>query len=288
MPLYALTNSNSETQIFRLEMDQALSDQLSSLFEKQLVAFEENTQLVSFSIDAHEFSDRETLFEIKDPSLREPFDNATKTLDSCGVLDVSAVPLSSICSLFFKDENGNFLFQYFDSKRKISNELLTLFSFSLKSNKFNRLDGGGFILDTSLVACLKNESLMFKKFHLAKRIFDLSEHFREATEDEVVEFGHAKIFAPLDTEKIKELAIPSLRTKIFEIKKSGVLQNADPEDIQAFARVTFGLSLTVDDEGLHIPTDRKDFKKLLNVLCDDVYVGKFRKGAFLSKGKRKV
>ena len=249
---YALTNLNSDSKIYRLDLSDSLSEQLGQLFEKQLVAFEENTEVVPFSVESHEFTDKETIFSIDDQSIRDPFDKATKAIDSCGVLDVASVQLSSICSLFYKDKNENLLFQYFDSKRKITNEVFTLYSFTLQSNEFKRLDGGGFILDDSLVACFKGNLLQFKKFHLAKRIFDLSGHFREATEEEVIEFGKSEIFAPIDEKILTQLATPSLRSKIFEIRTSGVLSKTDPKDIQAFAQLTLGLSLQLDEKGLHI------------------------------------
>ena len=64
----------------------------------------------------------------------------------------------------------------------------------------------------------------------AKRVFELGDYFREATDQELVNFNHHPTFNPIEDDKLKVIANQNIREKVFEIEKSGVLKSSQPRN----------------------------------------------------------
>ena len=285
MKIFAFTR---EKKILRLDMiDSELENQVCSLFEKQYQDFMKRPEIVHFSAGSRNGVTDDKKFVIDDFEASESFYNAIESFDKCGVYDASVHPIDSIVAIFVRpDENKKLLlFQYFDLKQKLSNDRFVIFSKTIKTDKFKRLDGAGFVLDTKLVAVLEESSLYFLSFYFAKRVFDLGDYFREATDQEILQFNHNKIFNPLDDDLIRSLTSATLREKIFEIEKSGVLLSLDTEKFQAYAKLA-GLDVVVSNGKINLPNTKNDLKKILSLLCEDYYEGGLLKKVYLSTGKR--
>ena len=95
----------------------------------------------------------------------------------------------SIKALFagmqLSDGGRRVLIQYFESRRLIATKGVTLF---YSGNTFQKMSNAGLALDTKLLAVLEGTSLKFQSFHFLRRALNVSEHFNEATNEEMQAF----------------------------------------------------------------------------------------------------
>ena len=133
----------------------------------------------------------------------------------------------------------------------------------------------GLTLDTRLLAVLEGSTLKFQSFHFLSRVFDMTEHFKEATNDEVSAFAtHAKL-AVQDVDAFLRSASSTVRRKIALIAQSGVLDNFAAAHIVASAQA-FGVAMATDGAGrIVVPTDNAQLRRLLRFLDEDYYESAF-------------
>ena len=177
------------------------------------------------------------------------------------------------------------LVQIFERRRLISRAWLMLF---FANNQFQKMSESGLSLDTKLLAVLEGTNLKFQSFHFAKRVFDLSEYFREATNEEVTTFaGHEKL-AVQDVQVFLAAAGPQIRKKISLIRQSAVLENYSTDQIVAVAAsMQFPLALS-DDGRIIVPDNNTELRKLLRFLDEDYYESPLSNTRFISNSKRKA
>ncbi|MBA1270507.1 MULTISPECIES: Kiwa anti-phage protein KwaB-like domain-containing protein [Pseudomonas] len=177
------------------------------------------------------------------------------------------------------------LVQIFERRRLIARAGLMLF---FANNQFQKMSESGLSLDTKLLAVLEGTNLKFQSFHFAKRVFDLSEYFREATNEEVTTFaGHEKL-AVQDVQVFLAAAGPQIRKKISLIRQSAVLENYSTDQIVAVAAsMQFPLALS-DDGRIIVPDNNTELRKLLRFLDEDYYESPLSNTRFISNSKRKA
>lgn len=285
MKVFVLTHEND---VLRLEMNTIdIENDVTNLFIKNYNEFPPENNAIQFSAGNRNGITQEESFVIENFDAASQYHEATRSADNCGVYDPSENTISSVSALFVKpyDDKDLLLFQYCDANKRLTNEKFVIFSKPFVSKQFGRLDGAGFVLDTKLVAVLHEKNLYFKSFYYAKRVFDLTDYFREATDAEILQFNSNKIFNSIDEELIKTLATSSLREKIFEIEKSGILNNLDINKFVAYGTLA-DLKIKTKNEKICIPENKSDFKKFLSLLCEDYFEGTLLKRTYLSTGKR--
>lgn len=177
------------------------------------------------------------------------------------------------------------LVQIFERRRLIARAGLMLF---YAKNQFQKMSESGLSLDTKLLAVLEGTNLKFQSFHFAKRVFDLSEYFREATNEEVTTFaGHEKL-AVQDVQAFLAAAGQQIRKKISLIRQSAVLENYSTDQILAVAAsMQFPLALS-DDGRIIVPDNNTELRKLLRFLDEDYYESPLSNTRFISNSKRKA
>lgn len=165
-------------------------------------------------------------------------------------------------------------FQCFDKRKIIEpNKLNIIFS----SNTFSKLKDKGITIDDDLDVVFKKQdnSLLFSSYHNATKIFNLSKYFREATQQEITEFFNSEIFS--ETPKSINMILNSrLKKKIFLIKKNKIIDKLKEDNI--FTEVknyskNLGLSDYFDSKTkkIKIPDDKKEIKKIICFLNEDLY-----------------
>lgn len=177
------------------------------------------------------------------------------------------------------------LVQIFERRRLIARAGLMLF---FANNQFQKMTESGLSLDTKLLAVLEGTNLKFQSFHFAKRVFDLSEYFREATNEEVTVFaGHEKL-AVKDVQMFLDSAGPQIRKKISLIRQSAVLENYSTDQIVAVAAsMQFPLALS-EDGRIVVPDNNTELRKLLRFLDEDYYESPLSSTRFISNSKRRA
>ena len=129
--------------------------------------------------------------------------------------------------------------------------------------------------------------LQFSSFYFARQIFDLSEYYRSATDQEVQSFTTSDKLSFEDTEAFKNTANTWIRRKIAMINDSGVLVNYKASEIKKLAKDA-GITIAVENKKVVIPNDKEQIKVILGFLDEEAYKGPFSQNTFLANSKRRV
>ncbi|MPV59975.1 hypothetical protein CFB46_04105 [Burkholderia sp. HI2761] len=194
--------------------------------------------------------------------------------------------LENVKALFFshrRNERLAALIQNFKRRRLISKKTLSML---FSGDTFQRIQEDGLTLDTHLLAVLEIVAITFKSFHFLRRVFDLSQHYREATNEEVEAFIAHENIAVEDAAAFVAKAGPLIRKKISFISQSGILDAHTGRQI-ANAAQQFNLQVRIDeDDRIILPTDKAELRKLLKFLDEDYYESALYKSHFVSNSKR--
>lgn len=178
--------------------------------------------------------------------------------------------------------------QSFDRRRVISSAGFSIFH---ARDTYKRIEGSGLTLDSKLAAKLRGTKLSFFSFFHVRQIFDMSDYFQEATDNDIKQFAE---LPELHVEDLNELMAASdswVRRKVWLVMQSNILGKVPPNDIKAIA-AEFGIPVEyIAQEGLEkikIPGDRKSLKTLLRFLDEDYYKSPLSKTNYLTNSKRAI
>lgn len=108
------------------------------------------------------------------------------------------------------DAVGNaLLLQSFSLSQRLARKM----AFISHNNTFNKIDTSAFTLSNHLDIIVEGGLVKFKNYNVAKRIFDLSSHYREATDEEIKSFAQSAVLAA-DADHLINLATQPLRKLI--------------------------------------------------------------------------
>ena len=210
-----------------------------------------------------------TSLDLVDPS--EDFFNDIKALFSGYILETGGVKV---------------LLQNFDRRKIISTNGLSIFH---SANVYKKIEGIGLTIDHKLTATLEEGKLKFFSFHNTRQIFDLSEYYKDATDDDVIEFSNMDLIKSADNSQLLEMSDSWVRRKISLIQQSGILQNVPINEMKAVATEFSIPFITVTENGdelIKIPDNKSDLKKLLRFLDEDYYKSPLSKINFITNSKR--
>lgn len=182
-------------------------------------------------------------------------------------------------------------FQCFDRRKIIEPSRLNIV---FKANTFSKLEEKGITIDNKLdtVFSKQNKSLLFYSYHNASKIFDLSGYYREATDQEINSFFTTHFFSDIP-ENLDEKIDTRMKKKIFLIKKNKIIEKL--KDFHIFKEVakyskTFGLENYFDSTSkkIKIPDDKKEFKKIISFLNEDLYKSPISEIIYETNSKRKL
>ncbi len=284
MNLFALTNVPS-ARIVRFPLTAELQTEVEAVFAAQLAAFEAGiVETVVF--DGRYIPDEGELLVIPDfPDVDGLRDAAANPLN-VEVFDPTQHSLDSVKALFTSYGNGGaerVLIQCFERRRLIANKGVAMF---FSGDTFRKMSDAGLTLDTKLLAVLEGASLKFQSFHFLRRVFDLTEHYNEATNEEVTAFAtHAKMSVE-DLPGFLASASQLVRKKIALIRQSGVLENFTSQQIVASAQA-FNVQIAMNADGrIVLPTNKTDLRRLLRFLDEDYYESALSQTRYVSNSKR--
>jgi hypothetical protein len=284
MNLFALTNVPG-ARVVRFPLTGDLQAEVEAVFATQLASFEAGiVQTIPF--DGRYIPDEGELLVIEDfpdvDGLREAVANPL----NIEVFDPAQHSLDSVKALFTSRNAGGaerVLIQCFERRRLIANKGIAMF---FSGDTFRKMSDAGLTLDTKLLAVLDGASLKFQSFHFLRRVFDLTDHYNEATNEEVTAFAtHAKMSVE-DLPGFLASASQLVRKKIALIQQSGVLDNFTPEQILASAQALNVPIATNADGRIILPTNKTDLRRVLRFLDEDYYESALSQTRYVSNSKR--
>ena len=175
-------------------------------------------------------------------------------------------------------------FQRFRKEQYISTSWVNLF---FTNETFRREKDFGISISDSVDCYYTEGELRFSSFYFARQIFDLSEYYRSATDQEVQAFTTSDKLSLEDTEAFKTVANTWIRRKIAMINDSDVLINYKALEIKNLAKDA-GITIVVENEKVVIPNDKEQIKVILGFLDEEAYKGPFSQNTFLANSKRKI
>ncbi|MDF3124666.1 Kiwa anti-phage protein KwaB-like domain-containing protein [Rheinheimera sp. 1928-s] len=284
--LFALTN-NPAKRIVKFDVSQPVQVDFTAYIKAQEVKFDDGVEEIEFD-GKYKPDDGEVLY-IDNYDEIEGLEVAILNPLSVESVDPTEEFFLEIKALFTGYSNQGavkILLQNFDRRKIISTNGLSIFH---SSNVYKKIEGIGLTVDTKLTATLESGKLKFYSFHSARNIFDLTEYYKVATDDDLREFLQADVIQSVDAQLFLDHSDTWIRRKVSLIQQSGILQNVPLNEIKAIA-ADFNIPLsTVDENGtevISIPASKSDLKKLLRFLDEDYYKSPLSKTNFISNSKR--
>ena len=289
--LFALTN-DPERRILRIPLSRDVQAEVSALFERQDADFTGTAQ-EEIPFDGKYKPDSGECLIISDYSdidgLHEAIANPLDYLE----INPSEAEFSNIKALFSgfsrAGDTSVALIQYFDKRKIISKSgILSLFH---QENVYRKVDGVGITLDTELTAVLEGSTLKFFSFFKARRIFDLSAHYTEATDADLRAFAEMPSIHAPDVAGLIGMSDQWVRGKVAILRQSRILQTVPAETIASEA-AKFNIVVQTKEIGgkqvIVLPDNKTELKKLLRLLDEDYYLSVLAGDHYLSNSKRRI
>ena len=186
---------HQEHPFLRLDLDPQTGERAGIMFLQLATAFESGIeQRITF--DPGYTLQKDECFEIHDFPIDENLLNACQQPLSAERVEAKKVGnlLSSIKGVVgydFSDGQRKLLFQNFDSRRVLMPSKRFAVWQMADASTFHEMDKPVIVLEGNLSAIWTNGVLQFKSFNNAKKIFDLSGYFSEATDEQLGQFFFA-------------------------------------------------------------------------------------------------
>lgn len=227
------------------------------------------------------------MFVIDGYKMREEIVDVVKNPLSQIDLSIDEDTLANIVGIFTGESRPLWIAaQTFDRRRLISTKGVSLIH---ERNKFKRIEEPGLTLDNKLAAVWEDGQLVFRSYAVTHRLFDLSDHFKTATDNDlraIAEHAHLHV---ADVETFVTDADSWTRKEVSLIKTSGVLDKAGPRTIKKAAK-DYGVPITIrkigNKEKIELPPDRKELKDVLHFLNEDYFTSVILKRKYVSNSKR--
>lgn len=276
-------------ELYRLEVDADTQREVCSSFDSALNDLISEKTKISFDGSYKPHNDEILVIEnfqlsdaIKD-AIRDPLGVPAYQKENGEFYDIKAILVGKRIET---DDTERFevVFQRFRKEQYISTSWVNLF---FTNETFRREKNFGISISDSVDCYYTEGELQFSSFYFARQIFDLSEYYRSATDQEVQAFTTSDKLSFEDTETFKTLANTWIRRKIAMINDSDVLVNYKASEIKKLAKDA-GITIEVENKKVVIPNDKEQIKVILGFLDEEAYKGPFSQNTFLANSKRRI
>lgn len=282
--LFVTIGRGDEVQVRRVPMNAATQTTVEQLFETQEEVFREGID------EEHEFTGSYT----PDPNELLYLDNLPEARRMAETVEGNALAIEALSEAELRSGNVRSLFagrtegggsfigvQNFQRSQVLIQGRVFLFS----GDTYTELTEPGLMIGASIASLVVNGRLKFSQLGKAKRIFDLTELVREATDPEVQTFGSHLSISVENLDQFVGQADQTVRKKIYQIGRSGVLEQYTVPHI-ADAAAQLGMALTVAGGRIVIPPEKTEMKKLINFLDDGIYRSGMTDRLYYANSKR--
>ncbi len=282
--LYALCRPTGTAEVKRVRISQPVQAKIEGLFQGQAAAFLDGIdEEIEFGGDWKPDSDEILVIDAPDEAT---LITAALAANPMALPDIDAANFlgEQIKALFVSVQNGahsQVLIQGFSAQQILARR----FSLLLDGNMFRELTDPAFSLDNYIVAILEGGKLKFKNFHNVRRIFELSQFYQEASDQEIDAFCAHDSLHVADVAAFKEIADQTIRKMVHAISKTNVLSIYTADDIVAKA-ASLGLAINAGDGKIVVPNDRKSVKQLFRFLDDGIYQAPLTAKKYVTNSKR--
>lgn len=280
---FALLSADGEAEVRRIVVESQLQVAMGQEFATQRqTLFGDQSEEVRF--DGRYKADENEVLYVEGLSLPPPVGAAVHIPTSVAPLTAKDDDLDRLKAIFagrWRQNAPELILQTFDRRRLLTKR----FTLLIRRDTFTKMADAGLVLDTRAAAAYQNNRLYFRSFDQARRIFDLSAYYREATTTDLKRFAKLKSLALEDSESFVSDSDSWVRRRIAMILDSDLLDKCKPHDIAKKAR-KYRLNVRLQDGRLVIPSDKKEMKDLLHFLDENYYTSDLTGKQFLTNSKR--
>lgn len=284
-----ITNENHLGELYRLEVDADTQREVCSSFDSALNDLISKKTKISFDGSYKPHNDEFLAIEnfqlsdiIKD-SIRDPLGVSAYQKENGEFYDIKAIFVGKRIETD-ATERFEVVFQRFRKEQYISTSWVNLF---FTNETFRREKNFGISISDSVDCYYTEGELQFSSFYFARQIFDLSEYYRSATDQEVQTFVTNENLSFEDAKTFMNVANTWIRRKIAMINDSDVLVNYKASEIKKLAKDA-GITVMVENKKIVIPNDKEQIKLILGFLDEEAYKGPFSQNTFLANSKRRI
>jgi hypothetical protein len=285
--LFALT-SDPAKRIVKFDLSSVVQNDLTQYLQQQEITFDLSVDQVPFD-GKYKPDNGEVLF-INNYDDIDNLSNAITNPLSVEVVEPTEDFFGDIKALFTGYTTGNgdvrVLLQNFDRRRIISTNGLSIFH---SADVYKKIEGIGLTVDSKLTAILDNGNLRFHSFFMARQMFDLSEYYKEATNEDITVFSSSQAVQVLDVDNLINISDSWVRRKISLIQQSDILGIVPINVMKAVAsefNIPFATVVVDGEESIEIPSIKSNLKVLLRFLDEDYYKSPLSNTSFVTNSKR--
>lgn len=285
--LAAIVKQGSQTRLLRIPMHQALQDELATSWDAQYEAFVDDIDEIEFNAgyqpEAHE------RFILPDFELPEwlATENSQSIADLDAITNDDALLDTTKGIAAFAREDGVeiILFQNF-SRSHIIRPGRFLF---LQNNTYESTQRPGLTLDNKLSAVYRpgDQTLLFHNFRTVNTFLPLADFYKEASEQEIRDVLDHDLLAPEDEDALAVNANQWFRKRFAMLGDSGILDNYTAEQIRDHS-AGYEVDITVQDGKITFPADKREAKRLLQFLNEEIFRGAITETLYETNSKREA
>ncbi len=292
MNIAAMLRTNGQTTIKRVRISQSIQQELKDYIFSSLEDYINHERVERVEFTGEFKPDNDQVFMIANFEL--PFDtdfiSNTINLETLQINEIE-----SIYGLIFSEQEKNeIIFQTFDSRKILGNK--KWYELVYNQNDFVRFNKKGIIIDKRIDGVyLRNEqTLLFRSFHNISRLFDMKDYYREATNEEIEEFGSNELINVDNIEDLHQIADTQIRKYIYLIQKNEILNNLQEKGkfskAKEFAnKFEIGNLFDENEQKITIPVqNKKKTKLLLKFLNEDIYEAPITDSRYETNSKRRI
>ena len=286
--LAAILKQGSETRLMQIPLHQGLQIHLSHTFQSQYDAFMEDMHEIDF--DAGYRPEANERFRLEGFVLPAWIANETsltiQDLASIGHDDalVDFINGVVVCA---RDEHGQelVLFQNFNRGYVIEPGRFLL----LQNDVYESSDRPALSLGSGLSAVYVREEgkLLFRNFRNANTFLPLAGFYAEASEADIRQVLENDIFAPEDIDALAVDANQWFRKRFAMLKDSGIIDQYTVDQIATHSE-GYEVQIKVEDGKIVFPEDRKEAKRLLQFLNEEIFLGAITDTLYETNSKREA
>lgn len=285
--LVAIVKQGGQTRLVRIPMHQALQDELATSWNVQHEAFVDDVDEIEFNAgyqpEAHE------RFILPDFALPDWL----ATEDSQSVADLDAITdddalldtTKGVAAFARKDGTEIILFQNF-SRSHVIRPGRFLF---LQNNTYESTQRPGLTLDNKLSAVyrLDDQTLLFHNFRTVNTFLPLADFYQEASEEKIRDVLGHELLEPEDEDALAVNANQWFRKRFAMLGDSGVLDNYTAEQIREHS-AGYEVDVAVQDGKISFPADKREAKRLLQFLNEEIFRGAITETLYETNSKREA
>lgn len=282
--LFAACRIDGELVPRRVHLDGTIQEQVEGIFAHQGQRFFEGID-EEVPFDGRWKPDENELLTLEVTLEAEMFQETfSKNPTSVEPLDLANFTSVGVKALFASDgtsDAGRVLVQRFTGGQVLNKK----FALFLQGNSFRRLMNPAFTLANSLTFVIDSGMIKFRSFSNLRSILDVTEIYRDATDQELRDFaGHPNLQVP-ELEDFVLTADQITRKLINAVAASGVLDAYSTAEIREAAATT-QLDLNVQAGRIVLPTERREMKELLQFLDEGRYNGPLSGRTYVTNSRK--